>query len=152
VYEPDAYAIETSSASIAEEWKRKVRISAGGIQAVVKLGYLLNPFRFGIISFQYFSHRVLRWTLAPLALAGAIASNFLLVVAYRDPRYYLFFQLQLAMYGLAAVGYLLRNRKIGIKGFFVPFYFVMMNLAVYAGTVRFLLGKQSVIWKKSRRA
>jgi biofilm PGA synthesis N-glycosyltransferase PgaC len=29
VYEPDAYAMETASATIQDEWKRKVRISAG---------------------------------------------------------------------------------------------------------------------------
>jgi biofilm PGA synthesis N-glycosyltransferase PgaC len=36
-YEPGAYALEGPSASISEELKRKIRIAAGGIQAIVRL-------------------------------------------------------------------------------------------------------------------
>ncbi|MFX4435531.1 hypothetical protein ABTA38_19510, partial [Acinetobacter baumannii] len=32
-YEPTAYAMESSSVNIQEEYKRKVRIAAGGIQS-----------------------------------------------------------------------------------------------------------------------
>ena len=59
MYEPEAYAIETASANVDEEWKRKVRICAGGFQAMAKLAHVMNPFRYGILSFQYISHRVL---------------------------------------------------------------------------------------------
>lgn len=78
-YAPDAIASETSSASISEEIKRKIRISAGGLQAVVVLRSLLNPFRYGWLSFQYISHRVLRWTLAPLSLIVVLLSNIYLI-------------------------------------------------------------------------
>ncbi|MCK5101993.1 MAG: glycosyltransferase family 2 protein, partial [Cyclobacteriaceae bacterium] len=63
-YEPEAYTLEEPSASVNEELKRKIRIAAGGIQSIVRLKELLNPFKYGIITFQYISHRVLRWTLA----------------------------------------------------------------------------------------
>nr|WP_290928131.1 glycosyltransferase family 2 protein [Haliscomenobacter sp.] len=42
-YAEDAYAIENSSASVGEELKRKIRISAGGLQASWRLRDLLNP-------------------------------------------------------------------------------------------------------------
>lgn len=151
MYEPDAYAVETASASVKEEWKRKVRISAGGFQAMAKLRSLLNPFRFGILSFQYFSHRVLRWTLAPLFLPILFLTN--LWLALTGP---LFYQLtllgQIFFYLLAFAGYLLRDWKIGLKGFFVPYYFMVMNVSVYAGLKRYLSGKQSVVWEKAQRA
>jgi biofilm PGA synthesis N-glycosyltransferase PgaC len=60
--------------------------------------------------------------------------------------------LQIGFYALAFAGYQLRDKKIGIKGFFVPYYFMVMNLSVYAGFARFLRGKQSVVWEKSKRA
>ena len=63
-----AYAMENGSANMKEEEKRKVRIAAGGIQAIYRLRKLLNPFRYGILSFQYVSHRVLRWSITPIAL------------------------------------------------------------------------------------
>ncbi len=52
-YDPEAYAIETASANVKEELKRKIRISAGGIQSVIRLRSLLNFFRYGTLSFQY---------------------------------------------------------------------------------------------------
>ena len=150
-YEPDAFAMETASASVKEEWKRKVRISAGGFQAMSKLSYLLNPFRYGILSFQYISHRVLRWTLAPFFLPIIFIANVWLAF-YGIPFYQLTMALQVFFYGLAFLGYLLRDKKIGIKGFFVPYYFAVMNLSVYFGLNRYLRGKQSVVWEKAKRA
>lgn len=151
MYEPGAYALETASASVEEEWKRKVRICAGGFQAMVKLKHLLNPFRYGILSFQYLSHRVLRWTLAPAFLPIVLVANGWLSLT--GPAYYTWFLAgQLGFYLLAFLGYLLRDKKISIKGFFVPYYFLVMNLSVYAGFMRYLRGKQSVVWEKAQRA
>lgn len=150
-YEPDAYAIETASASVREEWKRKVRISAGAFQAMLKLTYLLNPFRFGILTFQYVCHRVLRWTLAPLALPLILIANIALA-AQGFIFYQAVFGLQLAFYALAGMGYMLRDQKVSIKGFFVPYYFTVMNLSVYAGLIRFSRGRQSILWEKAQRA
>jgi cellulose synthase/poly-beta-1,6-N-acetylglucosamine synthase-like glycosyltransferase len=150
VYEPNACAMETASATIKDEWKRKVRISGGGIQAIMRLPELLNPFRYGLISWQYISHRVLRWTLAPLALPIIFITNILLF------KYSLFYQLclvgQVSFYFIAAIGHILREKKIGIKGFFVPYYFCMMNFSVFAGVARLLRKQQTVIWEKSERA
>lgn len=151
MYEPEASAHETASASVSEEWKRKVRICAGGFQAMVKLKSLLNPFRHGILAFQYISHRVLRWTLAPLFLPIVFFANMWL--ATNSNKFYLFTLLaQIVFYSLAIAGYFFRDRKISIKGFFVPYYFVVMNLSVYAGFIRYIKGKQSVVWEKAQRA
>jgi cellulose synthase/poly-beta-1,6-N-acetylglucosamine synthase-like glycosyltransferase len=151
MYEPEAYALETASASVGEEWKRKVRICAGGFQAMVRLRHLLNPFRYGILSFQYLSHRVLRWTLAPLFLPIVFVCN--LWLASVGPGYYtLLLAGQTGFYLLAFLGYQLRDRKISLKGFFVPYYFLVMNLSVYAGFMRFIKGKQSAVWEKAQRA
>lgn len=150
-YEPDAYAIETASASVSEEWKRKVRISAGAFQAMLKLTDLLNPVRYGMLSFQYVCHRVFRWTIAPLALPLIFITN--IILAFHGLFFYqMILALQLGFYGVAGLGYLLRDKKISIKGFFVPYYFTVMNLSVYAGLIRFLRGRQSVLWEKAQRA
>lgn len=150
MYEPEAYAMETASASVSEEWKRKVRICAGGFQAMGKLTGLLNPYEHGILSLQYVSHRVLRWTLAPLFLSLVFLSN--LVLLQHSKFFWMTLAAQIGFYLMAALGYGLRNREIGIKGFFVPYYFMVMNLSVYAGFVRYMRGKQSVVWEKAQRA
>ena len=151
VYEPEAYAVEGPSASVKEELKRKIRIAAGGIQAIVRLKRLLNPFRYGWLSFQYVSHRVLRWTITPLALLGLFFSNLYLAMI-PDPFYRLFFAAQAMFYLLAFVGWNLAAQKIKLKVFFVPYYFCVMNYAVLAGIIRYLKGSQSVVWERAERA
>ena len=152
IYEREACATETASVSIREEWKRKVRICTGGFQAIARLKHLLNPLKYGMLSFQYISHRVLRWTLAPISLPLVLVSNIWLAAATGSSLYSIMLTGQVGFYLLAFLGYVMRERKISIKGFFVPYYFVIMNLAVFAGFKRFLLGQQSVIWDKAARA
>lgn len=151
VYEPDAYALESGSASIGEEWKRKRRIAAGGIQAILWLTPLLNPLRYGLLSWQYISHRVLRWTVTPLALVLLLPLNVWLAWR-RGGLYTLMLAGQILFYGAAWWGWRLEARRIRWKPLFVPFYFTLMNLAVFAGLARFVRGRQDVRWERSRRA
>ncbi|GAA0894042.1 glycosyltransferase family 2 protein [Fulvivirga kasyanovii] len=151
VYEPDAYAMESGSASVKEELKRKIRIAAGGIQAIIKLSPLLNIFRYGMLSFQYVSHRVLRWTLAPLALPIIFFTNFYLAL-HGGQLYQLIFALQLLFYLFSTIGWILQNNNLKFKIFFIPYYFTMMNYAVYRGFFRYINGTQSAVWDKAKRA
>lgn len=153
-YNPNAYAIETASANVKEELKRKVRISAGGIQSVVRLRSLLNIFKYGTLSFQYISHRVLRWTLTPLLLFCIIPINLILALdanMVMSNIYTLLFYGQILFYAMALTGWFLENRKIKIKILFVPYYFFIMNLSVFLGFRRYLKGNQSVKWERAKR-
>lgn len=150
VYEPEAFALEGPSASVKDELKRKIRIAAGGIQAIVRLKPLLNIFRHGMLSFQYISHRVLRWTITPFALLIAFFVN--LPLAIDSTIYAFILACQLAFYLLAIGGYLMAKRNIKIKVLFIPYYFCMMNYAVFMGLKRYLKGSQSVLWEKAQRA
>jgi cellulose synthase/poly-beta-1,6-N-acetylglucosamine synthase-like glycosyltransferase len=150
-YEPEAYAVETSSASVSEEMKRKIRIAAGAWQAVVRLAPLLNVFRYGTLSFQYISHRVLRWTLAPALLPVVLITNVFLARQGKPPYQWLL-AAQCLFYAAAFAGYLLEKRHLKVKALFVPYYFCVMNYAQYAGFFRFLRGRQSVLWERVQRA
>jgi len=154
-YDPEAYAIETSSANVKEELKRKVRIAAGGIQSIIRLSALLNIFKYGTLSFQYVSHRVLRWTLAPIALPFIFVLN-ALIAFYQGftnftQIYVLLFYGQVLFYIMALLGWYLENRAIKVKVLFVPYYFFIMNLAVLFGIKRYIKGSQSVNWERAKR-
>lgn len=153
-YDPEAYAIESASANVKEELKRKIRISAGGIQSVIRLKSLLNVFKFGTLSFQYISHRVLRWTLAPLALLLLLPAGFALAFSegiLDFGPYSLLFWLQILFYISALLGWYLENKSIKVKVLFVPYYFFIMNLSVFLGFKRYLKGSQSVNWERAKR-
>ena len=154
-YDPEAYAIETASANVKEELKRKVRISAGGIQSIVRLRSLLNIFKYGTLSFQYISHRVLRWSLTPLCLVLLIPV--LSVIAVNDgllsfSLYAILFWLQVLFYAAALLGWFLENRETRVKILFIPYYFFIMNLSVVLGFFRYMKNTQSVNWERSKRA
>ncbi len=149
-YDPDAYAIETASANVKEELKRKIRIAAGGIQSVIRLYPLLNIFKYGILSFQYISHRVLRWTITPLALVALLILNAILIPL--SDFYFTIFVLQLIFYFSALLGWVLKKKKLKMKILFIPYYFFIMNYAVFMGFGRFIKKSQSVNWERAKRA
>jgi len=148
-YAPLAYAVEASSAGINEEFKRKVRISAGNIQAISRMPQLLNPFRHGVLAFQYLSHKFLRSIAAPLCFAALIPMNILLLNSGMP--YVLMSIAQLLFYITAGTGYLLRRHRLSSKLFFIPLYVVIMNLAALVGMCRHFTGRQSVLWEKAIR-
>ncbi len=151
VYEPEAFATETSSADIKEELKRKIRIAAGGLQSVIWLKNLLLPFKQPLLSFQYISHRVLRWTVVPFLMIAALILNIIIVAETRLFLYQLILSAQILFYTAAFLGWILEKQQIKIKALFIPYYFGVMNYAVIAGIFRYLFGEQSAAWEKSKR-
>ncbi|MEJ7693516.1 glycosyltransferase family 2 protein [Daejeonella sp.] len=151
VYEPQSYALEYASDNITEELKRKIRIAAGGIQSILRLLPLLNIFRYGLLSFQYISHRVLRWTIAPSLLILLLLMNVALVFETSQSIYWLLLIAQLLFYAFAIAGMLLENRRLRIKIFFIPYYFCVMNYAVIMGIIRYVTKQQSAVWEKAVR-
>lgn len=151
-YHPDAFAIEYASASVPEEMKRKVRIASGAIQSVIRLKSLLNPLKYKCLSFQFISHKVLRWTLAPFILLLLLPLNILLYRQEPESYFKILLILQGIFYTLAIVGFGMRNRESSLKILFTPYYFLMMNLAQIQGIIRYLKGKQAVNWEKAQRA
>lgn len=150
-YEPEAYAIETASENSKEELKRKVRIAAGGIQSILRLKKAANPFYFPLLTFQYISHRVLRWTITPFLMIMIFLLNGLIVSRSDDNLYIAFFIAQVLFYMLSFAGLYFESRNIRVKALFIPFYFCMMNYAVIAGIIRYIGKNQSAAWEKSRR-
>ena len=151
-YEPQAFATEGPSLSIADEWKRRVRIGAGAFQSLRLFHPLLNVFRYGKLSFQFFSHRVMRWLVCPFALLLIFIINILLVNQQINPLYVSTLVLQMLFYLFAWIGFSVAKRQKGSGIFLLPFYFVFMNLGMIAGLYRYLSGNQTVRWEKSRRA
>lgn len=152
-YCKEAYAVETGSAGLSEEKKRKIRISAGGLQSIWKLKSLLNPFRYGIVSFQLLSHRFLRWSITPFCLMALIPLNLILMLELGTWLYIAIWVCQCIFYLLALQGY--RNEQKGKKDklTFIPCYFLFMNLNVFGG-IKYLIKKKkgTGAWEKAKRA
>lgn len=150
LYEPEAYAMETPSADVKEELKRKVRIAAGGWQSMSRLTFLLWPFKRPLLSFLYISHRVLRWSVSALALPLLLLVNVLLLPM--GGWYFWILLAQVAFYAAATLGYWQARQNKKSKLLYVPYYFCLMNYAVFAGFSRWRKGKQAAAWERAKRA
>lgn len=151
-YTPNAYAQEYGSANIFEESKRKRRIAAGGLQSIWWLRSLLNPFSHPLITFQYISHRVLRWSLAPISMAILLVVNILLVVLRAGLFFDIILALQLAFYLGALVGWILSRYGVKNKLLYTAYYFVFMNLNVFRGMAYLCTHNNSGAWEKAKRS
>ena len=154
-YSPLAYAIERPSANIGEEMKRKVRIAAGSIQTMLRLGGLFNFFRHPMLTFQYVSHKVLRWVAVPLAMVMIIPINIYLsaINDFAFSNIYTWTLIAQAMFYIAGfAGFALRNHKLNASWLYIPYYFYLANKAMWMGFWRFCRNKQSVNWERAKRA
>ena len=148
-----AYAIETASASMQDEEKRKVRIAAGGLQSIWRLRSLLNIFRYGMLSFQYVSHRVLRWSLTPILLFLLFPINLILALYCYNPLPYIIILILQCLFYIAGLwGYYLSTKSIKNKFLFIPYYFLFMNVNVIRGFFYLMKKKGSGVWEKAKRA
>ena len=150
-YAADAISSENASLSLTDEWKRKVRIAAGGIQSLFLLRAALHPFRYPLLAFQFFSHRVMRWIACAPAFVFLLLINLLLVIRQAGELFTWLLSLQLLFYILAFAGWVMVKQKRSFFLFNIPFYIVFMHAAMLAGMLRYASGKQSVLWEKAKR-
>ena len=150
-YAPTAYAMEYGSADLREESKRKRRIAAGGLQSIWWLRNMMNPFRRFIVAFQFVSHRVLRWSITPIAMMALIPLNIALVVMNAGMVYTIILILQLLFYLSACCGWYLDHLGKKNKLLYVPYYFLFMNINVFRGMYYLYTHHSGGIWEKAKR-
>jgi cellulose synthase/poly-beta-1,6-N-acetylglucosamine synthase-like glycosyltransferase len=155
IYEPEAIATEVATPNIKQEYRRKVRMIAGGFQALKQREGLPRWNQF-TLWFEYVSHKLLRW-LAPFFLIGLFISNLLLflkpLLLYKAG-----LSAQIIFYILAILGWLKipilsgKWRKVSNNVIFaVPSYFCILNAAAFVGFLKGMLNKQQVTWRKADR-
>jgi cellulose synthase/poly-beta-1,6-N-acetylglucosamine synthase-like glycosyltransferase len=152
IYEPEAYAMELPSFSIKDEKKRKVRIAAGGFQAISLLAESLSFWKHFKLSYLYISHRVLRWAVSPFCLILALVSNGLLSFYTESTVYKILFLLQVGFYLGAFLANASESLSKRIKILKLSYYFIFMNISVIHGFFRFLRRKQPSTWEKVKRS
>lgn len=151
VFAPDAIAYEPVASTGGIEFGRKVRVITRGLRGVLIVRReLLNPLRFGFYAFQLLSHKVLRrlvaFPLLLLLLLSPLLWNAGLI-------YQLATVLQLAFYGCALLGMLLRNQRIGrAKILTIPFFFCMVNVASMIAAINLIRGHRIDFWEPQRPA
>ncbi len=146
LYEPEAVAIEESTSTSHEEFRRKIRIVAGGIQAFVQ-GQGVPRWQQPLLLFCYVSHKLLRWAL-PFFLLLVFAASLALASSLF---YRLLLWAQVLFYGAAAcyAWNVLAVRKWRLGN--ISYYFCLVNMAALIGCCKGLFGMQAVTWQRTQR-
>jgi biofilm PGA synthesis N-glycosyltransferase PgaC len=137
VYEPKAVVYEEAREMTG--FGRRVRIMAGNLQQLREIKTLLRPLRLMPLFF-FLSHKVSR-LLVPFAMVGALVANALLL---SSSFYRTMFGLQILFYGLSIAGALIPLRP---KILLLPYYFSMINAAVFFGVYHALTSRRRMAWK-----
>ena len=72
--------VETDSQEDRMKFYEIIESNNNRLQSIWWLRSMLNPFRQPIVAFQYISHRVLRWSVTPVAMVLLLLINIALVV------------------------------------------------------------------------
>ena len=146
VHDSEALGTEKNMNEVREEFRRKARIIAGGVQCLV-LGCGLPKMSQVFLWFKFLSHKVLRWFSGALMVVLISALCWLDLTGAGEPiglrgLYYLI----LLSLMLAVAGQLFPPlRRMRLVNF--SHYFFMLNFASLVGCYRGLTGRQRVAWR-----
>lgn len=147
VSDPDSIGYYQDISDSNREFDRKTRTVLRGLTVFFSNLEFLNPFLYGLFSYQYFCHKMLRW-LVPLFLFAALMTNALL--SLNSAAYSMLFILHLAFYGIALGGWAATTTPTHVL-FKIPVYFVTVNAAIVAAWWCYIRGKRVVMWAPSER-
>lgn len=147
VSDPAALGYYLDIADGGKEFERKVRTVIRGLTVFFYNLEFLNIFKFGIFSYQYFCHKLLRW-MVPVFLILALVSNIL--IAKNSMFYQCVLACQLLFYFF---GYLGISGRVTFSNSLlkIPMYFITVNFAILIAWKRYLTGQRIVMWKPSER-
>lgn len=130
-----------------KEYQRKVRTVLRGMTGLSRNINILNPFVYGIFSYQVLCHKLMRW-LTPVFMLICLVTNVLVFEQYS--LYQVILYLQFLFYGLCILAAMYKPSQdfILIR---LCYFFFMSNLAIMHSLSLFLAGKNMTVWKPSVR-
>jgi cellulose synthase/poly-beta-1,6-N-acetylglucosamine synthase-like glycosyltransferase len=137
---------EDVSNDVAEEFKRKTRISIGNFQNLFV--YWKRLFRFDAVAFCFYSHKVIRWKGPFLIILMFLSSA---ILAVHLPFYLLVLGLIVLFLISPLIDNVLKTIGINIGILRLIAYFNLMNWALLYGFCKYMMGVQSSAWSPTKR-
>lgn len=147
VYEPDAICTEETNKRTDKEMQMRVRVISQTFTDLWRNLSMMNPFKSGFYAIELISHKVFRYAVPIFLFLLLFSSAFLSV---NSTFFAVFLILQIGIYLLALIAWILERagRSPGILA--IPLYFVLTNLASLVGFYKFLSGERYARWEPIR--
>jgi glycosyltransferase involved in cell wall biosynthesis len=147
VSDSDAIGYYQDISDSKREFDRKVRTVLRGLTVFFRNLEFLNVFRYGLFSYLYFCHKLLRW-LVPLFLFVALGAN--AILSLNSLLFSIVFLVHLLFYAVAFAGWFSKSPP-SHPALKIPMYFVSVNAAILVAWCRYLRGNRMVMWAPSER-
>ena len=142
VYVPEAQVIDHGVDDADKQFRRRQRVTVGGLQSLAQRSELLNPLKHGLYSLALISHKLIR-RLAPILLLPLLLSNFWL---WDDHGFYrLALIAQLFGYAIALAGLLDSQHRLP-KPFRLAAFLLVTLAGMSLGLWQFLRGHRYAQW------
>lgn len=142
VYVPEAQVIDHGVDEADKQFRRRQRVTVGGLQSLAQRSELLNPMKHGLYSIALISHKLIR-RLAPILLLPLLLSNFWL---WQEHGFYrLSLIAQLFGYTVAIAG-LMDSRHRLPKPFRLAAFLLVTLAGMSIGLWQFLRGQRYAQW------
>src|SRR5882762_11896443 len=148
VLQREAICFEKDAGGAKGEFQRQVRITSRTIRAIVNYRQLLNPFRFGLLSFELFSHKVCKF-LVPLFMVALLVTN--LILAERGGFFLMAFIAQGIFYVAASAASFVPKGSLLSPMVEAARTFVVVNAAIALAWVKYLQGETYTTWSPTKR-
>ena len=142
VYVPEAQVIDHGVDEADKQFRRRQRVTVGGLQSLAQRRELLNPLKHGLYSIALISHKLIR-RLAPILLLPLLLSNFWL---WEDHGFYRL-ALIAQLFGCAvAIAGLLDSQHRLPKPFRLAAFLLVTLAGMSIGLWQFLRGQRYAQW------
>ena len=166
ISDPNSIGYYENIADEKKEFNRKTRTVLRGISVLMRNLSLLNPIKYGLFSWQLFSHKLCRW-LVPFLLISAFISN--VVIMFNSVPLFCIFILQISFYSLALYYYkkqttinrlettpFINNSKFKIQNLLASisklcYFFITVNTSIFVAWLKYIKGERATFWEPSKR-
>jgi len=150
VLEEHAFCIEKTTESISGEFKRQARITNRTLRAIFNNADMLNPFNFGIFSFEILSHKLCKSLVPYFMFAVLVISSIIVLSGLTGSLYIVILLGQLGFYLLAFAGFGVSFSEKKSSLISIPQTFTAMNLAIFWGWITYFRGETHTTWTTRR--
>jgi glycosyltransferase involved in cell wall biosynthesis len=147
VSDPEVIGYYPDIKDTSKEFNRKVRTVLRGLTVFFNHLEFINVFKFGLFSYMYVCHKLLRWTVPFFLLIALFSGTCLIRTA---GIFKIIGTFQLAFYMLALVGITIPKFNT-VKLMKVASFFVMVNASILVAWLKYLKGERIVLWQSSIR-